>query len=104
MKESDHEKDSDLASILDDEVGSPSAFQTSETKSKERDADFIQDKTHDLQASTDKPSDTISHLQTELTSLSAKVDQMESSIIKKISKEMHSSVPTLINEALKQLP
>nr|GEW86921.1 ribonuclease H-like domain-containing protein [Tanacetum cinerariifolium] len=69
MEELDHEEDSDLASILDDEVGSPSAFQTSKTeessskplllKSKERDVDFIQDEFHDLQASADKPSDTI---------------------------------------------
>nr|GEY11695.1 hypothetical protein [Tanacetum cinerariifolium] len=104
MDESNLEEDSDLALILDDEVRSPSAFQTSKTKSEERDADFIQDEIHDLQAFADKPSDTISHLQTELTSLSTKFDQMESNITKKISKEIHSSVPTLINEALKQLP
>ncbi|GJZ11055.1 hypothetical protein Tco_0545814 [Tanacetum coccineum] len=84
-KESDTKEDSKLALILDDEVGSPSAFQTSESeeesqsepplsKSKERDDDYVLDEINDLQASTDKPTDTTSHLQAEITSLSTKVN------------------------------
>ncbi|GKC90541.1 hypothetical protein Tco_1151190 [Tanacetum coccineum] len=112
-KESDTKEDSELASILDDEVRSPSAFQTSESeedsqsepllsKSKERDADYILDEINDLQASADKPTDTTSHLQAEITSLSTKVNQMESNITKKVSEEIQTSVPTLITKALKQ--
>ncbi|GKD58194.1 hypothetical protein Tco_1295703 [Tanacetum coccineum] len=83
-KESDAEEDSDLALIPDDEIGSPSAFQTLDidkeslskpklSKSEEKDVDNVLDELADLQASADKPSDNISHLQQEITSLSTKV-------------------------------
>ncbi|GJV43008.1 hypothetical protein Tco_1427544 [Tanacetum coccineum] len=111
-KESDTKEDSELASIPDDEIGSPSAFQTSDTKeslsepklskSKEKDADNVLDKLADLQASADKPSDSISHIKEEITSLSTKIGQMESNITNKVSEEIHSFVPVLITEALKQ--
>ncbi|GJV97553.1 hypothetical protein Tco_1549130 [Tanacetum coccineum] len=52
----------------------------------------------------DEPSDALGHLQAEITSLSTKVDQLESSIINKVSK-IQSSVPTFITNYLKeQLP
>ncbi|GKB49623.1 hypothetical protein Tco_0900376 [Tanacetum coccineum] len=112
-EESDTEEDSDLALIPDDEVGSPSTFQTLKTdedylsepllsKSEERDVDHVLDEIVYLQASPDKPSDTLSHLQEEITSRSTKVDQMESNITRKVSEEIQSSIPALITEALKQ--
>ncbi|GJY83329.1 hypothetical protein Tco_0496705, partial [Tanacetum coccineum] len=76
------EEDSDLESIPDDEVGSPSSSQTLETEEDD--------------TSADKPSDPLGHLQEEITSLSNKVDQLESNITKKLSE------PNLIAEALKQ--
>ncbi|GJV53927.1 hypothetical protein Tco_1449668, partial [Tanacetum coccineum] len=111
-KESDTKEDSELASIPDDEIGSPSAFQTSDTeeslsetklsKSEEKDADNVLDELANLQASADKPSDSISHIKEEITSLSTKIGQMESNITNKVSEEIHSFVPVLITEALKQ--
>ncbi|GJR23526.1 retrovirus-related pol polyprotein from transposon TNT 1-94 [Tanacetum coccineum] len=79
---SNMEEDSDLESIPDDEVGSPSSSQTLETEEDD--------------SSADKPSDPLGHLQAEITSLSNKVDQLESNITKKVSE------PNLIAEALKQ--
>nr|GEX06734.1 hypothetical protein [Tanacetum cinerariifolium] len=87
-KESDN-KNSDLMLIPDDEVGSPSASQTSENekdslskpplfKSKERDEDNVLDELDDLQAFPDKPLDTLSHLQVEITSLSTNFKDMVS--------------------------
>ncbi|GJZ42638.1 hypothetical protein Tco_0589893 [Tanacetum coccineum] len=111
-KETDMEEDSDLESIPDDEVGSPSSFQTSETneeslsepllsKSKEKDADKILDELNELNASADKPLDSLGPLQAQITSISDKVDQLESNITKKVS-EIESSMPTLITETLKE--
>ncbi|GJR38929.1 hypothetical protein Tco_1214613 [Tanacetum coccineum] len=109
---SDTKEESKLESIPDDEVGSPSAFQTSDTdeslskpllsKSEERDDDNILDQLDDLKAFADKPSDTLSHLQEEVISLTTKVGQMESNITRKVSEEIHSPIPALITEALKQ--
>ncbi|GKC17158.1 hypothetical protein Tco_1013940 [Tanacetum coccineum] len=84
---SDIEEDSNLASIPDDEVGSPSDSQTSKTeedtqsepvlsKSDERDAD-----------------------KAEITSLSTKVDQLESSITKKT---LRTSLPLLLKDLIKE--
>ncbi|GJX02546.1 hypothetical protein Tco_0186459 [Tanacetum coccineum] len=111
-KESDTKEDSELASIPDDEIGSPSAFQTSDTKeslskpklskSEEKDADNVLDELADLRASADKPSESISHIKEEIISLSTKIGQMESNITKKVSEEVQSSVLVLISEALKQ--
>ncbi|GJZ75234.1 zinc finger, CCHC-type containing protein, partial [Tanacetum coccineum] len=110
---SDMEEDSDLASIPDDEVGSPSGSQTSETeedtqsepvlsKSEERDANNVIDELAKLKASADKPSDPLGHLKAKITSLSTKVNQLETSITNKVSEEIQTSVPSLITEALKQ--
>ncbi|GKA78456.1 hypothetical protein Tco_0784993, partial [Tanacetum coccineum] len=110
--ELDTEEDSELASIPDDEIGSPSAFQTFDTKeslsepklskSEEKYANNVLDELTDLRASTDKPSESISHIKEEIISLSTKIGQMESNITKKVSKEVQSSVLVLISEALKQ--
>nr|GEX10625.1 hypothetical protein [Tanacetum cinerariifolium] len=107
-KESYIEEDSELASIPDDEIESPSAFQTSDTdeslsepklsKSKEKDANDILDELANLQASVDKPTDNLSHLQEDIISLSTKVDQMESKTTKKGFEEIQSSVPGEKNE------
>ncbi|GJX00846.1 hypothetical protein Tco_0184759 [Tanacetum coccineum] len=96
--ELDTEEDSELASIPDDEIGSPSAFQTFDTKeslsepklskSEEKYANNVLDELTDLRASTDKPSESISHIKEEIISLSTKIGQMESNITKKVSKEV----------------
>ncbi|GJS01069.1 retrovirus-related pol polyprotein from transposon TNT 1-94 [Tanacetum coccineum] len=69
--ESDAEEDSNLEYIPDDEIGSPSAFQVSDSdeeslsepklsKSEEKYANKVLDELADLQASADKPSDSLS--------------------------------------------
>nr|GEZ85437.1 hypothetical protein [Tanacetum cinerariifolium] len=109
------EKDSNLASIPDDEVGSPSDSQSSETeaddnqsqtkelsKSEKRDADTLIDELTGLKAFADKPSNPLGLIQSEITSLSIKVDQLESNITKKVSDELQTSVPSLVSTALKE--
>ncbi|GKG09182.1 hypothetical protein Tco_0337928, partial [Tanacetum coccineum] len=84
-----------------DEVGSPSGSHTSETetddnqsqkkelsKSEERDADKLINEITELNASTDKPSDPIGLLQSEITSLS-------------LYQTMKETMPSLLADALK---
>ncbi|GKA90446.1 hypothetical protein Tco_0812316 [Tanacetum coccineum] len=47
-------------------------------------------------------SDPLGHLQRKLTTISSKVDQLESCITKNVSKELKSYVPTLVSDALKE--
>ncbi|GJX58869.1 hypothetical protein Tco_0290259 [Tanacetum coccineum] len=119
---SDMEEDYDLASMPDDEVGSLSGVQTSETeeednqsqhkelsKSEERDADNVIDEltdmvNADLNAFVDKPSllDPIGHLRDELTNLTTKVQNLESSISKQVADKLEEYVPVLEAETLKE--
>ncbi|GJU69137.1 hypothetical protein Tco_1255396 [Tanacetum coccineum] len=76
-KESDIKEDSELASIPDDEIGSPSAFQTSDTKESLSEPKLSKSEEKDA-------------------------DNMESNITKKVSEEVQSFMLVLISEALKQ--
>nr|GFA26620.1 hypothetical protein [Tanacetum cinerariifolium] len=88
----------------DDEVQSIFGFEATNSY-EETIADNIFDEVTNLTASADKPSNPLGHLQVEITSLSTKVDQLESSICKKVTKDIQSSVPSLIAAVLKeQLP
>ncbi|GJZ50239.1 putative ribonuclease H-like domain-containing protein [Tanacetum coccineum] len=111
-KESDAAEDSKLESIPDDEIGSPLAFLTSineETlsepilsKSEEKDTDNVLEELAGVNASTNKPSESISHIKEEIISLFTKIGQMESNITNKVTEEVKSSMPVFITEDLKQ--
>nr|GEW42542.1 hypothetical protein [Tanacetum cinerariifolium] len=59
-----------------------------------------------LNASADMPaqSDPLGHLQKELRTLNTKVDQLESSISKKVTDAIYSSVPSLVESIKEKLP
>ncbi|GJT81882.1 hypothetical protein Tco_1056224 [Tanacetum coccineum] len=65
------------------------------TQSKEDIADNILDEMADLKAFADKPSDPLGHLRPEISSLSNKVDNLESSLAKKVSSKLEESVPRM---------
>ncbi|GKA35238.1 hypothetical protein Tco_0721729 [Tanacetum coccineum] len=111
------EEDYDLASMPNDEIGSLSGSQSSETKeddkqsqhkelskSKERDADNILDEMVDMNAFADKPSlsDPIGHLRNELSNLTTKVHNLESYISKQVTDKLEETVPYLVAETLKE--
>ncbi|GKB66091.1 hypothetical protein Tco_0927503 [Tanacetum coccineum] len=114
---SDMEEDSDLASMPNDEVTSVSDLETSETKeddnlyqptklskSEERDADNVIDELTELKASADKQSlsDPLSPLRNELSHLTTKVQNIESSISKQVTDKLEETVPKLVVETLKE--
>nr|GEX48037.1 hypothetical protein [Tanacetum cinerariifolium] len=87
------EEDSRLASIPDDEVRSLFGSETS----------AADDNNTELNASADKPSlsDPLGHLQSDISNLNMKVDQLESSVSKLITKKLEETVPDLVAETIK---
>ncbi|GJY42795.1 hypothetical protein Tco_0431008 [Tanacetum coccineum] len=90
--------DSDLRSMLDDELVSLTGFKTldsADDKSKEGTGETFY-------ASADMPaqSDPLGHLHEELRILNNKIDQLESSITKKVTDDIQSSVPSI--DSIKQ--
>ncbi|GKC30106.1 hypothetical protein Tco_1037400, partial [Tanacetum coccineum] len=72
------------------------------TQSKEATTDNILDEMADLKSSADKPSDTRGHLRAEISSLSNKVDNLESSLAKKVSSKLEESVPIKVADAFEE--
>ncbi|GJT90708.1 hypothetical protein Tco_1079553 [Tanacetum coccineum] len=70
---------SDLNSMLDDEVMSISSFGTDDSK-EESTANKILDEITNLNASADQPSDPLGHLLAEMSSLSTRMLNLESSL------------------------
>ncbi|GKE45063.1 hypothetical protein Tco_1472347, partial [Tanacetum coccineum] len=70
--------------------------------SKEDIADNILNEMADLKAFADKPSDPLGHLWPEISSLSNKVDNLESSLVKKVSSKLEESVPRMVADAFKE--
>ncbi|GKC19813.1 hypothetical protein Tco_1021963 [Tanacetum coccineum] len=56
----------------------------------------------DLKASTDKPSNPLGHLRAEILSLSNKVNNLESSLAKKVSSKLEELVPRIVANAFKE--
>ncbi|GJZ33969.1 hypothetical protein Tco_0579405 [Tanacetum coccineum] len=109
--------DSDLHSMPDDEVESIFGFETADsneegtenikpkvtlTQSKEATTNNILDEMADLKASTDKPSDPLGHLRAEISSLSNKVNNLESSLAKKVSSKLEELVPRIVANAFEE--
>ncbi|GKD37753.1 hypothetical protein Tco_1257960, partial [Tanacetum coccineum] len=122
MNLGDFDADSDLHSMLDDDLRSLTGFETqisdeddevsfSDHLSKEDIYDNLYDNLYAISdgdaalpnssADVSALSDPLGHLRRELTILSTKVNQLESSISNQVSKELKSSVPTLVTDALK---
>ncbi|GJR10359.1 DNA-directed DNA polymerase [Tanacetum coccineum] len=101
-KESDTEEDSELASIPDDEIGSPSTFQTSNTeesltkpklsKSEENDADNVLDELADLRASTNKPSESIILI----------TEALKQELLGLLTDALKSTLPVLLKDFIKE--
>ncbi|GKC71515.1 hypothetical protein Tco_1117398 [Tanacetum coccineum] len=96
--------DFDLHSIPDDEVVSISGFEAADSNKEgnENTVDNILDEMADLKSSADKPSDTRGHLRAEISSLSNKVDNLESSLAKKVSSKLEESVPIKVADAFEE--
>ncbi|GJW13125.1 retrovirus-related pol polyprotein from transposon TNT 1-94 [Tanacetum coccineum] len=78
--------DSDLHSMPDDEVI----------------VDNILDEMADIKDSTDKPSDPLGHLWAKMSFLSNKVDNLESSLAKKVSRKLEETVPSMVADAFEE--
>ncbi|GJW79167.1 hypothetical protein Tco_0140849 [Tanacetum coccineum] len=107
--------DSDLRSMPSDDLASLTGFETpnsddetSISVTKEHSADnFNATSDGDVSlpyafASVSTLSDPLGHLQRELTTISFKVDQLESQVTKRVSDELKSYVPFLVSDALKE--
>ncbi|GJU61114.1 hypothetical protein Tco_1238880 [Tanacetum coccineum] len=96
--------DFDLHSMPDDEVESISGFEAADSNEEEtgNTADNILDKIDDLKASADNTSDPLGHLQTDISSLSNKVENLESSLSKTVSSKLEESVPRMVADAFKE--
>ncbi|GKD41983.1 hypothetical protein Tco_1266628 [Tanacetum coccineum] len=90
----------------DHDMGTDSELNTEHkvtlTQSKEDIADNILDEMTDLKAFADKPSDPIGYLRPEISSLSNKVDNLESSLAKKMFSKLEESVPRMVADAFKE--
>ncbi|GKC09316.1 hypothetical protein Tco_1000926 [Tanacetum coccineum] len=93
--------DSDLHSTLDDEVQSIYGFEPTDSY-EEGTANNILDEMADLQASTNKPSDLLGHLRDEVSSLSNKVKNLESSLAKKVFSNLEELIPRMIADAFEE--
>ncbi|GJR09324.1 hypothetical protein Tco_0791976 [Tanacetum coccineum] len=93
---------SGLRSIPDDDLASMFGFKTQDS------ADHVSEEgTKTLHAFADNraQSDPLGHLHAELGTLNTKIDQLKSSISKKVAEDMKSSVPAIVADTLKeQLP
>ncbi|GKA30880.1 hypothetical protein Tco_0717185 [Tanacetum coccineum] len=91
--------DSRLRSMPDDDPISLPGFETPNSA----DNDSQEGTAVTLHASVDMPaqSDPLGHLQEELRILNTKVDQLESSIFKKVTNNIQSSIPLLVVDTLK---
>ncbi|GJZ32052.1 hypothetical protein Tco_0577488 [Tanacetum coccineum] len=93
---------SSLRSMPDDDLAFNSGFETRDS------ADHVSEEgTDTLHASAGKSaqSDPLGHLHAEMGILNTKIDQLESSISKKVAEDMKSSVPVIVANTLKaQLP
>ncbi|GJU40842.1 retrovirus-related pol polyprotein from transposon TNT 1-94 [Tanacetum coccineum] len=88
----------DLRSMADDDLASLIGFETpkADHDSKEGTAETLH-ASADMQAQ----SDPLGHLHEELYKLNIKVDQLESSISKKVADAIQTSVPTIVADSLK---
>ncbi|GJW58121.1 hypothetical protein Tco_0104852 [Tanacetum coccineum] len=89
---------SGLRSMPDDDLASLSGFEIQ--NSTDHDSQEVTTKT--VHAFADKPaqSDPLGHLHEELNFLNNKVDQLESSISKKVAEYIQSSIPTIVTDTL----
>ncbi|GJY55969.1 reverse transcriptase domain-containing protein [Tanacetum coccineum] len=108
------EADSDLESMPDDEIESVSGFEDAKELSMadETVADNVIDKLVDMEntqdanlnVSVDKPTelDPLSHLQDDITSLSAKVNNLESSLSQHVADKINDSVPRMVADVFEE--
>ncbi|GKB11695.1 hypothetical protein Tco_0845618, partial [Tanacetum coccineum] len=102
------ETDSGLQSMPDDDLASLSGFEAEDSDdegslSNHQDNLSNEGTAETFNASTDMPaqSDLFDHLLGELRTLSTKVDQLESSISKKVTDDIQSFMPSIVVDALK---
>ncbi|GJR91740.1 hypothetical protein Tco_0215751 [Tanacetum coccineum] len=98
-KSRDADSASRLQSMPDNDLPSLSGFETANSQDEDSQSDDT------LHASVDVPakSDPLGYLQEELCTLSTKVDNLESTISKKVSEDIQSSVPSIVTTTLKDL-
>ncbi|GKC77994.1 hypothetical protein Tco_1128768 [Tanacetum coccineum] len=98
-RDADSDSDSGLQSMPDDDLPSLSGFETPDSQDEDSQSD------DNLHASVDVPakSDPLGYLQEELRTLSTKVDNLESTISKKVSEDVQSSVASFVTTTLKDL-
>ncbi|GJY12458.1 retrovirus-related pol polyprotein from transposon TNT 1-94 [Tanacetum coccineum] len=95
----DSDSDSGLRFMPDDDLASLTGFETPDSA----DGDSKEGTAETFNASADMPSQSnpLSHLHEELRTLNTKVDQLESSISKKVTDDIQSFVPLIVADALK---
>ncbi|GJX36478.1 hypothetical protein Tco_0248035 [Tanacetum coccineum] len=95
----DYDSNFGLRSMPDDDLVSLTGFETPDSD----DNDSQEGTAKTFNASTDMPaqSDLFDHLLEELRTLSTKVDQLESSISKKVTDDIQSFMPSIVVDALK---
>ncbi|GJW90421.1 zinc knuckle CX2CX4HX4C containing protein, partial [Tanacetum coccineum] len=100
----DEPTDFDLHSMPDDDVELISRFEAADSNQEgiENTVDYILDEMADLKSFADKPLDTLGHLQAEISSLSNKFNNLESSLAKKVSSKMEESVPIKVADAFEE--
>ncbi|GKA72514.1 hypothetical protein Tco_0778730 [Tanacetum coccineum] len=106
---------SNLYSMPSDDLTSLTGFETPDSSDKEFNSATKEHSADNLNATSNGDialpnafagvsalSDPLGHLRRELTTISSKVDQLESCITKNVFKELKSFVPTLFSNALKE--
>ncbi|GKF41373.1 hypothetical protein Tco_0124715 [Tanacetum coccineum] len=97
--------DSDLHSMPDDELRSVSEFETADSDDfHDNDISTSDHVVQDDYASAERLSllDHMDHICEEVSSLHSRLEDLESSIAQKFFEEIHSSLPTLVTNALKE--
>ncbi|GJS39968.1 hypothetical protein Tco_0565011 [Tanacetum coccineum] len=96
----DYDSDSGLRSIPDDDFASLNGFETPDSP----DDESKEGTTKTFNAFADMPalSDTIGHLNEELRIVNTKIDQLESSVTKKVTDDIQSFMPSIVEDSLKE--
>ncbi|GJT83914.1 hypothetical protein Tco_1058256 [Tanacetum coccineum] len=88
--------------VLVEELANSDLHSMSDDESEKATADNILDEMAALKAFVDKPSDPLGRLWAKISSLSNKVDNLESSLAKKVSSKLEESVPRMVAAAFKE--
>ncbi|GJY93272.1 hypothetical protein Tco_0509054 [Tanacetum coccineum] len=100
---SEEEADSNLHSIPDDEVQSISRFETTDSHKEGNDeTDTKNTLSQSIETITDKSSDPLGSLMIEVSSLTSRVANLESTIASKVVLQLEESVPRMVSDAFEE--